>query len=118
MTRRAFRPSVSAGAGTAPGVSKTTEIPCCAFGSIAVLILLCLSRARGGREATLEKLSKKVRRELRAVKLVFRVLRLGGSEGEKHAGAAGTLAGPAARVTVSSQAARRYTQHVPLSRVV
>src|ERR1043165_10308719 len=93
MTRRAGRPSVSAGAGRAPVISKATELPCCAFGSITVLILLCLSRARGGREATLEKLSKKLRRELRAVKLVFRVLRLGGSEGEKHAGAAGTPGG-------------------------
>src|SRR5215217_4331470 len=51
MTRRAFRPRVSAAAGAAPVISKAEGLPCC-FGSIAVLIFsTCLSRARGGREA-------------------------------------------------------------------
>src|SRR5919112_3622837 len=51
MTRRAFRPRVSA-AGAAPVISKADGLPCGAFGSITVLIFSsCLSRARGGREA-------------------------------------------------------------------
>src|SRR5688500_13128759 len=54
MTRRALRPMTSAAAGAAPVISKAEGLPCGAFGSITVLIFSnCLSRARGGREATI-----------------------------------------------------------------
>src|SRR5919112_4969384 len=71
MTRRAFRPRVSAAAGAAPVISKAEGLPCDAFGSIAVLIssLLAFPALVGGARHVLLQRSKKLRRSLRAVSL-------------------------------------------------
>src|SRR5947209_719880 len=67
MTRRALSPSVSADAERAPVISKATELPCSAFGSMTVLILLLPFPRSWGARGDVGELSKKVRRELRAV---------------------------------------------------
>src|SRR5215203_5595749 len=109
MTRRAFRPMVSAAAGAAPVMSKAEGLPCGAFGSITVLIfsLLPFPRSWGARGTFLLQRSKKLRRSLRAVSHVARVLRgWSGREAKRSPCRAGRLA-PSAPGTGSFQTARR-----------
>src|SRR5437588_3526613 len=68
MTRRAFRPSVSAGACVAPVISKEAGVPWGAFGSIAVLIsCFAFPALVGGARRREKTVPKRVRRSTRAV---------------------------------------------------
>src|SRR5919201_314159 len=107
MTRRALRPRVSAGAGAAPAASKATEPPCCAFGSIAVLICFAFPALVGGARRHEKTFPKRGRRERRAVLNVPRILRLAaGSEGEKIPGSRQAFRPGLPHVLFPSQAAR------------
>src|SRR5829696_8078747 len=109
MTRRAFRPRVSATAGAAPVMSKAEGLPCGAFGSITVLIssLLDLSRARGGREArsspAVEKIAALTARRLSCGSGTSRLVWPGGEKVPVPCGPTG----PKAPGTGSFQTARR-----------
>src|SRR5215213_1667240 len=114
MTRRALSPITSAAAGAAPVISKLEGLPCGAFGSITVLIFLFLPFPRSwGARGDVLKQSKKLRRELRAVRVVSRVLR-GWLGGEKVPVRRGQFSTAPAPMTGSFQTARRIHPHVLL----
>src|SRR5438270_3517871 len=101
MTRRAFRPSVSAGACVAPVISKEAGVPWGAFGSIAVLIsCFAFPALVGGARRREKTVPKRVRRsDARRLEYIFRYCGwLPALEGEKIPGPRRLPASPAARL--------------------